>query len=130
ATLTAPCAATASVTSSSTARICSPYCSRRSANCCGLRAVATTLSPAASAALTISRPRPRPLPVTSQTFDMCTSLDPATAPGLHYLYMSDHSLIQEAHRTKSGGAFLGSPGLFRLQRVPECLEPRLAVLLG
>src|SRR6266508_1987018 len=58
------------VTSSSTGRTASPYCSTRSRSVSVLRAVAATLSPRSRAARTNSRPKPFDAPVTNQTLLM------------------------------------------------------------
>ncbi len=74
ATATASTAACSLVTSSATVRTWSPYRSIRSASCAGLRAVATSLWPAASTASASARPRPRELPVINHTCDIGLTL--------------------------------------------------------
>src|SRR5258708_39783358 len=58
------------VTSSVTVRPLSEYLALSSTSCSGLRAVATTRSPASSTASVNARPRPREAPVMSHTFDI------------------------------------------------------------
>ena len=58
------------VTSSGTLQTLPEYLPSSSTSCSGLRAVATTRSPASSTASVNARPRPREAPVMSHTFDI------------------------------------------------------------